>query len=175
MPFRLRPTYIVEHVTDINLEDLKGEGIKGLLFDLDNTLMAPKSAVLTADVAQWIEVVRKDFQIAIVSNNPHQLYIEKAAEIIGCTAYGKADKPRRSVALRALKDLELLPEQVAMVGDRPLTDIWVGQRLGLYTILVDPLIKHQESNIIKTLRKLERIFIKSPKKEFSDKNTSQEQ
>ncbi|MCK7484503.1 MAG: hypothetical protein MZU97_02350 [Bacillus subtilis] len=37
----LKPTYIVEHVTDINLDDLKADGIKGLLFDLDNTLMRP--------------------------------------------------------------------------------------------------------------------------------------
>lgn len=174
MPFRLSPTYIVEHVTDINLDDLKSEGITGLLFDLDNTLMAPKSAILTADVSQWLDMVRNDFKIAILSNNPHMHYIEIAAEQIGCSAYGKADKPRRAVALKALKDLEMLPSQVAIIGDRPLTDILVGQRLGLYTILVDPLIKNEESRLIKLLRKLERLFIKSPKKVFSEKNNSSE-
>lgn len=169
MPFRLRPTYIVEHVTDINLEDLKEEGVKGLLFDLDNTLMAPKTGMLTQDVANWLEIVKKEFQIAILSNNPHQPYIEVAAEQIGCIAYGKADKPRRAIALKALKELDLIPSQVAIVGDRPLTDIWVGQRLGMITVLVDPLIKHEESAIVQFLRKLERIFIKSPSKFFSKK------
>ena len=56
-----------------------------------------------------------------------------------------------------------------MVGDRPLTDIWVGQRLGIVTILVDPIMKHKEAKIIKLLRKIERLFVSSPKKSFSDK------
>jgi predicted HAD superfamily phosphohydrolase YqeG len=46
-----------------------------------------------------------------------------------------------------------------MVGDRPLTDIWVGQRMGAYTILVDPLIKHSEKVYIKVLRRMERLFV----------------
>jgi predicted HAD superfamily phosphohydrolase YqeG len=46
-----------------------------------------------------------------------------------------------------------------MVGDRPLTDIWVGQRMGAYTILVDPLIKHSEKVYIKVLRRMERMFV----------------
>lgn len=167
MVIRLKPTYIVEHVTDINLDDLKADGIKGLIFDLDNTLMAPKTGELTKEIEHWLEVVRNDFKIAILSNNPHQHYVEEASNIIGAPCYAKAKKPRTAVAIKALKDLDLLPLQVAMVGDRPLTDIWVGQRLGLITILVDPLIKHEEAAIVKFLRKLERIFIQGPKKIFS--------
>lgn len=163
----LRPTYIVEHVTDINLEDLKADGIKGFMFDLDNTLMAPHSGQLTVEIALWLEKVKENFKIAILSNNPHQKYIEQAAKEIGCIAYAKAKKPKIKTALQALKDLDLLPSQIAMVGDRPLTDIWVGQRLKLTTVLVDPLIKHKEVKIVKMLRRLERIFIKSPSKIFT--------
>lgn len=165
----LKPTYIVEHVTDINLEDLKKEGIKGLMFDLDNTLMAPHAGQLTADIASWLEEVKENFKIVILSNNPHEFYIEKAAEEIGCPAYGKAGKPNVKTALIALKEMDLLPSQVAMIGDRPLTDIWVGQRLKLVTILVDPLIKKEEIAIVKVLRRLERIFIAGEKKIFNKK------
>ncbi len=167
---RLKPTYIAEHVTDINLEDLKKENIKGLIFDLDNTLMPPKSGEFPQDIEHWLELVKNDFKIAILSNNPHKDYVKKAGEIAGCIAYEKAEKPRRKAALQALKDLDLLPEQVVMIGDRPLTDILVGQRLGLITILVDPLIKHEEIQFVKFLRKLERIFISSPKNKFNEIN-----
>lgn len=167
--FRLKPTYIVEHVTDINLDDLKDEGIKGLIFDLDNTIMAPKTGEFTEDIMDWLNIVRNDFKIAIVSNNPHEEYIENASKVACCPAYSKAGKPRTGVAAKALKDLNLLPHQVAMVGDRPLTDVWMGQRLGLITILVDPLIKYQEIPIVKLLRKLERIFIQPAGKSFRQK------
>lgn len=169
MPLRLKPTYIVDRVTDINLVELKDENIKGLIFDLDNTLMPPNTCVLPEDIAQWIIKAKEDFQIAILSNNPDKSYVQEAGEQIGCIAFDKAGKPRRKAALLALKKLELIPSQVVMVGDRPLTDIWVGQRLGIVTILVDPIMKHKEAKIIKLLRKIERLFVSSPKKSFSDK------
>lgn len=168
--FRMKPAYIVERVTDINLEELKDDNIKGLIFDLDNTLMPPETGVFPEDIVEWIETVKKDFKIAILSNNPDKIYVEEAGNKIGCISFHKADKPRRKAAVQALKALELIPSQVAMVGDRPLTDIFVGQRLGMMTILVDPIIKHQEIALFKFLRKLERIFVSSPKKRFGKKN-----
>ena len=167
MVFRLKPTYVVEHVTDINLEDLKAEGIRGLIFDLDNTIMAPKTGELTKEIEGWLNVVKNDFKISIVSNNPREHYVQEAAQLVGAPAYAKAKKPGTEVAAKALKEMDLLPSQVVMIGDRPLTDIWVGQRLGMITILVDPLIKHEEIAIVKFLRKLERIFIERPKKIFT--------
>ena len=58
--------------------------------------------------------------------------------------------------------LELAPNQVCVVGDRPLTDIWAGQRLGATTILVDPLQRANEKGHIHVLRALERLFIQVP-------------
>ena len=165
----MKPTYIVERVTNINLEDLKNDNIKGLIFDLDNTLMPPKSGVYPEDIANWLESLKGEFKIAILSNNKEKKYVQDAGEKAGCIAYESAQKPRRKAALNALKDLDLMPEQVAMIGDRPLTDILVGQRLGLVTILVDPIMKKEEIIIVKFLRKLERIFISKASKDFTDK------
>jgi uncharacterized protein len=170
MPLRLKPTYIVDRVTDIDLEELRDENIKGLIFDLDNTLMPPKTCILPEDIAEWIIKAKVDFKIAILSNNPNKSYVQEAGEQIGCIAFDKANKPRRKAALLALKQMELIPSQVVMVGDRPLTDILVGQRLGIITILVDPIMKQKEAGIIKFLRKLERLFVSPPKKSFPDKN-----
>jgi len=164
---RLKPTYIVERVTDINLDDLKKENIKGLVFDLDNTLMPPNTEEYPKDIFEWLTHVKNDFKIVILSNNPEKDYVQRAGEIAGCLAYEKAGKPRRKAAVQALKDIDLLPEQVVMVGDRPLTDIWVGQRLGMTTILVDPIMKKEEIAIVKCLRKLERLFVSPAKKIFS--------
>ena len=164
---KLKPTYIVECVTDINLEDLRGNNIKGIIFDLDNTIMHPKTSYIPEDIEQWLDIVKKDFKIAIVSNNPYTDYVKDAGERIGCAAYEKAGKPRRKAVFKALKDLDLLPEHVVIIGDRPLTDIWVGQRCGMSTILVDALRKNQEMYIIKILRKIERFFITSALSSFN--------
>lgn len=164
---KLKPTYVVERVTDINLDDLKADNVQGLMFDLDNTLMHPKTSYLPDDIKEWLDSVKNDFKIVILSNNPYTSYVKEAGERVGCTAYERAGKPRRKAALKALKELELPPSQVAIIGDRPLTDIWLGQRLGMVSILVDPLLKHQEMWIIKILRRLERGFITKSSKTFT--------
>jgi len=169
MAFRLKPTYIVERVTDINLQDLKDDNIKGLIFDLDNTLMPPKTGEVPEDIAKWLEEAKQDFKIAILSNNPCALYVKDAAEKVGCIAFEKARKPSRKAAVQALKTLELIPSQVVVIGDRPLTDVLVGQRLGLTTILVDPISKERENKFMLFLRDIEMFFVSSPKKFFSDK------
>jgi hypothetical protein len=159
MLFKLKADYILKHVTDIDLQELKNKGIKGFIFDLDNTIMAPKTGILTSDVENWLSEVKEDFKIAVVSNNREQNYIELAAKVVGCPVEGKAKKPQRKVIKKVLEQLNLKPSEVAVVGDRPLTDIWVGKRLGSITILVDPLMKDHENTFIKFLRKLERSFI----------------
>lgn len=168
MPLRMKPTYIVERVTDINLDDLKAQNIKGLIFDLDNTIMPPKTQIYPEDIFQWLENAKSDFKIAILSNNPDSVYVKKAGEKLGCVAFNKAGKPRRKAAVEAINKLGLKTSEVAMVGDRPLTDICVGQRLGITTILVDPLMKHQEPKPIQFLRKLERMFVSYAQKTFSE-------
>lgn len=159
MLFKVTPDYIHKHITDINLKELKESGIKGLILDLDNTIMAPKSGILTSDIEEWLKQVQIDFKIAIVSNNRKKNYLKNVADMIGCPVYGNANKPYSKIIVKTLNDLNLKPEEVAVIGDRPLTDIWVGNHLGSVTILVEPLIKDKENYFIKFLRKLERSFV----------------
>jgi len=156
----VKPTRIVRHVTDINLEELWDAGIRGFIFDLDNTIMAPNTGKLEEDVSGWLQHIQdKGFKAIVVSNNPLAFYTQQAQQVLNMPVLGNAAKPRRKSLRKALEHLELTPNQVVVVGDRPLTDIWGGQRLGTFTILVDPLTKHQESGVVKLLRKLERLFV----------------
>ncbi|HSA06602.1 MAG TPA: YqeG family HAD IIIA-type phosphatase [Candidatus Gastranaerophilales bacterium] len=169
MFFKIRPTYIVEHVRDINLHDLKAEGIKALLFDLDNTLMEPYSGKFQEEIADWIKEIQKDFKIAILSNNLKAEYIEQIQNIVDFPVYGRAGKPFRATAFRVIKELGVLPEQCAIVGDTFLTDIILGLRLGIVTVLVDSLVKKGEPEYWQFIQKIERSFIKSAKKTFTKK------
>lgn len=155
----LKANIITQNVKDLNLEELKAKGVKAFVFDLDNTIMKPDTGYFTEDIEAWLKEVEKDFKIAIVSNNPRPDYAAKVREIVDYPTYFKAGKPSRKYVRMALQELGIDPKEAAMVGDRPLTDIWVGQRLGMTTILVDPLIKHQEPVLFKILRKAERSFV----------------
>lgn len=158
----LRPTYLINgDVTDINLGLLKQDGVRGLIFDLDSTLLAPHSGKLTPQVGEWLVEARANFQVAIVSNNSRSQYIDDVRELLNMPIIGKAAKPRRWAFFEVLKGFGLEAHEVAVIGDRPLTDVLGGQRAGMKTVLVWPLKTMREPGWITMMRKLERIVIRS--------------
>lgn len=158
----VRPTYVIDgDVTDIDLDLLIRDGIKGLIFDLDSTLLAPRSGRLTEETKLWLDRARALFKVAVVSNNKKDLYIQQAQEHLGMPVLGRAAKPSTRLFFRVLADFGCQADEVAVIGDRPLTDVWGGQRAGMKTILVFPLKSQIEPSWVKFFRKLERRFIKS--------------
>ncbi|MBY0358062.1 MAG: YqeG family HAD IIIA-type phosphatase [Candidatus Obscuribacterales bacterium] len=158
----LRPTYLINgDVTDIDLERLRADGIAGLIFDLDSTLIAPRSGVLSDEVAAWLKFARLHFKIAIVSNNKKEPYLKKAQEVLEMPVIGYAAKPSRQAFFKVLKEFGLEASQIAVIGDRPLTDVLGGHRAGMKTVLVWPLKTQVEPRWIKMFRRLERCVIRS--------------
>jgi HAD superfamily phosphatase (TIGR01668 family) len=164
MPFRfLKPDWVVLDVLRLPLDALETQGIKGFIFDLDNTIMPPHTAELSEAMREWLtSLTARGFGYIVVSNNHNIAYMKQAEDHIGVPVLGPAKKPRRAILQEALTQLELPAHQVCVVGDRPLTDIWGGQRLGATTILVDPLQRAIEKGHIHVLRALERLFIQVP-------------
>jgi HAD superfamily phosphatase (TIGR01668 family) len=158
----LKPTYLINgDVTDIDLRVLKQDGVRGLIFDLDSTIMAPHSGILSVEVEQWLIFARENFKVAIVSNNKRSHYLDQVKEVLQMPIIGKAAKPRRWAFFEVLKSFELEAHEVAVIGDRPLTDVLGGQRAGMKTVLVWPLKTQQEPGWVTMMRKLERIVIRS--------------
>ena len=156
----LKPDYNLENIYAINLEELKKRGIKNILFDLDSTIMASKSGCYSPETRQWLDNVRKDFFIAIVSNNNNPAYVEKVKACTDFPCIFAAHKPDINVAQTFMKEHGLNAKETAFVGDRPLTDILCGKRLGCMTILVDSITAKTENLPTRFVRKLERITIK---------------
>ena len=156
----LKPDYNLKNVYEINFEELKQKGIKCLMFDLDSTVMVSKSATFLPETLAWFETFIKDFEVAIISNNKKDSYIENANKIAPCKVIGRADKPNPKVMGEYLKTVNIEPENAVMIGDRPLTDILAGKLLGCKTILVGS-INPKENLPTKFVRALERSTIRN--------------
>ncbi len=159
-PF-LKPTLIYDgDITRVRLDKLKQLNVEGIILDLDNTIMAPKSARLDLPVKYWLEVIKKNFKIVVLTNNKKAFYLEAVRQILELPVIGFAKKPWSAGIKEALEILNLPNDKIAVIGDRPLTDIWLGQRYGFKTILVRALTAHIEPKWKYFLRKLEWSFIK---------------
>lgn len=157
----LKPDFNLKNIYDIDLSLLKELGIKAIFFDLDSTIMVSKSAEYSEKMENWLQEVKKDFFIAVISNNKKSEYIEKVKNISNFLIIGNAKKPSTKVIRKVLADINILAEEVVIVGDRPLTDIFAGQRLGAKTILVGSINAENEGIPTRFVRWLERRFILS--------------
>ena len=156
----LKPDYNLKRIYDIDLEALEKDGIKAMLFDLDSTLMASKSASYSPEIIDWLNKVREKFFIAVVSNNKNKEYIEKVEKISDFPLLFNACKPKTNIVSDFLKKYEVNVKECVLVGDRPLTDILCGKKLGCKTILVDSITADTESKLVRFVRGLERISIR---------------
>lgn len=156
----LKPDKNLKSIYNIDFEELKQNGIKALLFDLDSTLMASKSGCYSDKMKNWLKKVKQEFFIAVVSNNKNPEYIKKVTAISDFPLLFNACKPKTEHVRNFLNTNNLEPADCVLVGDRPLTDILCGKRLGCGTILVDSITADTESKIVRFVRALERCTIK---------------
>ena len=157
---RIKPDYNLKSIYDIDLEELKSKGIKLIMFDLDSTLMISKSGCYLEETKDWLNKVKQDFEIVVISNNYSDEYLDKVRKISDFKVIGSARKPNPSVMQCYLDELGVLACETVMVGDRPLTDILGGKRLGCTTILVDSINAKNENIPTRFVRWLERLTIK---------------
>ena len=155
----LKPDFNLKNIYDIDLDLLKGMGIKAIFFDLDSTIMVSKSGVYHEKTEEWLKKVDEDFFIAVITNNKKCEYLEKVKSVSNFQIIGNAKKPSTKAMKKLLAKTCIKPNQVVIVGDRPLTDILAGKRLGAKTILVDSINAHNEGIPTRFIRWLERRFI----------------
>jgi uncharacterized protein len=159
----LKPDAIYTEITHINPKMLKALGVKGIIFDLDNTIVPPHTNELQPRIARWLQAIKEaGFPFVVVSNNHNVEYMKRSEHVLGIPVIGPAKKPSTKAMKQAFEWLKLPPEEVVMIGDRPLTDIWAGQRAGCKTILVDSLMRANEHGLIHLLRTLERLPVQVP-------------
>jgi len=113
-------------------------GIKGIVLDVDNTLLGNREQEVSPPVRNWVGQVRQQMPLWLVSNNCFHQRIKSIADSLDVPFYANAAKPSRRCVRLAIEAMGLTAPEVAMIGDRLLTDILVGNRLGMYTVLIQP-------------------------------------
>ena len=121
------------------LQELVDRGIRALVLDVDRTLLPRRQATMPVQAELWLRHASERMPLHLLSNNPSRRRVGAVADTMGLPYTTSAGKPRRAALRKVLLDLDLPPAQVALVGDRLFTDVLVGNRMGLFTVLVKPI------------------------------------
>lgn len=150
----------VPTILDVPLARLRELGIDSLIIDLDNTVTEWNGRDVGEKAQGWFALVKQQgFSACLVSNNHSGERVAVIAGKLGIPSIHRAGKPWRFAFKRALRVLASTPEKTAVIGDQVFTDVLGGNRMGMVTILVDP-ISPREFIGTKWVRFLERLLAK---------------
>ena len=119
------------------IDDLLSKNLKALILDVDGTLISGHNPVLSNDIKNWIINSNKYFYTYLFSNNPSRNRIKLIADQLDLEYTYSGGKPGKQKLNKVLERIPYSSNEIAIIGDRVFTDILVGNRLGMYTILVD--------------------------------------
>lgn len=154
----LKPDLYVKSLQKIDFSNLKFQGYKLILLDIDNTLAVHGSKIADDYAISQVERIKNTGLDCMIISNAVMKRASLFADSLKISFLPKAHKPSRRgirLALKLNPDLKL--SELVIVGDQLLTDILAGNRAGIYTILVDP-ISLKEARQVKIKRPLEKLL-----------------
>ena len=133
-----KPKMYYKSIFNINYDWLLKKGIEVLIFDLDNTIMTVDEELPREEVVELFKKLNKDFKVFIASNNLKER-VRRIGKYLDVHAFYLVRKPSGKIKKLLLSKITVNMNNVAIIGDQIMTDINMGNRLGMKTILVDPL------------------------------------
>lgn len=157
------PDETVSSTYEIDFESLYEEGFRGILFDIDNTLVEHGMDASSQAVELFSRLKKIGFECCLISNNKKKR-VSSFNEQIGAHMIFDAHKPSRKNYLYAMELMGTDKDNTLFVGDQLFTDIWGAKRSGIRNILVKPISKKEEIQIV-----IKRVFEKIILSEYRSK------
>lgn len=150
-----------DKITDVSPSYLKEKGIRGIILDIDNTLIGHDVPVPDEKVLSHLRLFESEgLKLCVVSNNTYERVKNFSEKIEVEYFVHEALKPRAYGYNLAAKEMDLKMNEIAAIGDQIFTDVWGAKRAGVFAILTKPLHKGGEGFFIAVKRVLEKPFLR---------------
>lgn len=159
----LTPNMQVRKITDITIEMLRKNNIKGMILDVDNTLIDLNRVPLEG-IKEWMDNMKNEgIKFCIASNSLKKDKIEKVAKMLDIPYVHFSAKPTK-IGLKKAKQILGIEnsKNIAEVGDQLFTDVLGTNRMKMFSILTEPLCE-EKVKINNLKRKLEKRVLRRKK------------
>lgn len=151
------PDYYVESAYVIPYEELYRAGVRGIVYDIDNTLVEHNEEATDRAISLIEDLKNMGFSITLLSNNGEER-VARFNEKVQVSYIYKAGKPSARGYLQAMEQMHTDRTNTIFIGDQLFTDIWGAKNAGVTAYLVKPIAKHEEIQIV-LKRQLEKIVL----------------
>ena len=151
------PKRYLDSTYDIDFKKEYEKGIRGVIFDVDNTLVPHGAPADERSMQLFLELKQLGIETLLLSNNKEPR-VKSFAEEVGSTYIFKAGKPSPVNYKKAMERLGTKQDTTLFVGDQLFTDVWGANRAGIKSYLVKPIHPKEEIQIV-LKRYLEKIVL----------------
>ncbi len=154
---RFYPGEYVDSTYQIDFERLYEEGYRGIIFDIDNTLVPHGAPADERACALFARLKQLGYSCMLLSNNKEPR-VKMFNDAVGVSYIYKAGKPKTAGYKKAMELMGTDCTNTLFVGDQIFTDVYGANRTGIRTILVKPIHPKEEIQIV-LKRYLEKIVL----------------
>ncbi len=154
---RFYPDHEIESAYDIDYEGLYQKGYRGVIYDIDNTLVPHGAPADERAIALFRRLHEIGYRTMLLSNNKEPR-VRSFCDQVGSMYIFRAGKPKTTGYENAMEGMGTTAEDTLFVGDQLFTDVWGAKKAGIVTYLVKPIHPKEEIQIV-LKRKLERIVL----------------
>lgn len=165
---KFAPYMCYKDIYKIDYNKLYSDGVKIILFDLDNTIIGYHETLPSEEDKLFITSLKERGFIPVIMSNNHTDRIENVAAFLNVDKLSNAKKPLKFGYKKILKRYsEYRPEQFVAIGDQIVTDIWGASRMNIKGILVKPIRLDNEKWYTRFNRRIEKFIIKHKIKKYN--------
>lgn len=151
------PNEYLDSTYEIDFESRYNQGYRGIIFDIDNTLVPHGLPADGRAVALFKRLKKTGYKVMMISNNKEPR-VKMFCDAVDAPYIYKAGKPNPAKYREAMKSMGTDEANTLFVGDQIFTDVWGANKAGIYSILVKPIHPKEEIQIV-LKRYLEKIVL----------------
>lgn len=151
------PKEYLDSTYEIDFEKMYKQGFRGIIFDIDNTLVPHGLPADERAIALFQRLKAIGYKVTMLSNNKEPR-VKMFCDAVNAPYIYKAGKPNPNQYKAAMNNMGTDVQSTLFVGDQIFTDVWGANRAGIYSILVKPIHPKEEIQIV-LKRYLEKIVL----------------
>ena len=144
---RFYPDVYLDSAYDIDYESLYEQGYRGIIFDIDNTLVPHGAPADERSIALFERLKNIGYESMLLSNNKEPR-VKSFNDKVGSRYIYKANKPFPENYQKAMELMKTTPDTTLFVGDQLFTDVWGAKKAGIKTYLTKPIHPKEEIQIV---------------------------
>ena len=151
------PLILRSNTYEIDFDRLYEDGYRGVIFDIDNTLVPHGAPADERACALFAHLKELGYHCMLLSNNKEPR-VKMFNDAVQVSYIYKAGKPNPANYRKAMEQMGTDEKNTLFVGDQIFTDVYGANRTGIRTILVKPIHPKEEIQIV-LKRYLEKIVL----------------